>query len=276
MFAYQGHAWEDLGVKLGKLSRCHGAPPDHFNYAKAMCPICGLAREWDDLSIEHAPQQGGQSSFGPTVVRVLTCRLGCNNNANTLYEQPVSIENQRIGERPLAVPEFHQCGIHGGDGWVSGSGLVVPRSDDRRFMVDLKSAFLIAFVALGYRWALSAELAPIREAIRTGVRPSNDVAVMATLDPGPRSVVMDVAMPFRSAVVQHRNGAAFILPTVDAPRVPVTAEQLRRGNFTFGPTIAQEIPWPTLPKKESEVRAIMKAGHLFHYDHCQKHLPGYW
>ncbi len=46
-------------------------------------------------------------------------------------------------------------------------GLRVDRSPDTR-LTELRAAYLIAFVALGNRWALSPALDEIRDAIRAG------------------------------------------------------------------------------------------------------------
>lgn len=277
MFAYQAHAWEDLRVKLGRIKECHGFPPAEDDYKAIPCPLCGKACEAGDLSIEHVPQQGGQSTFGATAIKVLTCGgpQGCNNTANDLYERLVANENDRIALAPTSMGHQASCQIHGTVGWHQ-AGMVIPPNDDARFMTDLKSGFLLAFATLGYRFALADELAPVRDAIRTGKRPRPEFAVMAKFPADGRAVVMDIAAPWRSVVVKAADGTALILPTVGAPRLPFTPKQLRRGELSYRHARTQEIPWPTLQVREGDIEVIFRAGRLFHYDHCKKHLPGYW
>ncbi|MEV3938729.1 hypothetical protein AB0K52_22490 [Glycomyces sp. NPDC049804] len=274
MFAYQAHSWQRLGVKLGKLTTCSTFPPRHGDYKNAVCPFCIRARDYEDLAIEHAPQEGGQSRLGPWAMRFLSCEVDCNQHANRAFEQAASIEDNLIRQQPVNLSGTGLCDIHAPTGYFNGE-LIVPPDEDRRFLVDLKAGFSLGFTALGYRWSAAHELAPIREAIATAIRPSHRRAIMVRLPPGSLAV-LDVASPFRSTIIRGRNGISLMLPTVDAPTLPITDDQYLQGRFAFGPVQYQAVPWPARPKTKADVERLFLRGHLFHYDTCPKHLPGYY
>jgi hypothetical protein len=268
LYAYHGHAWEDLGVNLRKRARCHGFPPERATYRFIPCPICGQARTWAELTIEHVPQKGGQSAFGPAVLKILTCG-SCNNGANDKFERLVSITASPQAASPGSA--MGPCRSRRRTGW-SATGQVVAAITDAQFLTDLKSAFLLAFAALGYRYALAVELEPVREAIRTGIRCGEDVAVRADFPADGRAEVVYIDWPHRTVLVKAADGTGLLLPAIGAATLPFTPQQLRSGTVAIGPAAISAFPWPEeVPTGEAQFEAIYQTGNLFHYDHCRNH-----
>ncbi len=59
---------------------CVDPPPNPPRLAALHCPMCATSTQLDDLTADHAPPSGGQSSLGPAITAILTCR-NCNNDA---------------------------------------------------------------------------------------------------------------------------------------------------------------------------------------------------
>ena len=117
-----------------------------------------------EFSLEHAPQWANQSRLGPPWLLVSTCRP-CNSRvAGAKFESAAAI----VRKADDAAGRDPMCRAHGtghgervfNAGWMS--------SHEPVTLADLKSAYLIAFAVLGYSWATSARLAPLRRAIAGG------------------------------------------------------------------------------------------------------------
>lgn len=59
MFAYQGHAWEDLGSSLGRSNSAKVTRLDRMTTSASFVLMCIQARDYRELSEDHTPQQGG-------------------------------------------------------------------------------------------------------------------------------------------------------------------------------------------------------------------------
>lgn len=157
LIRYQQHAY------LHALtSKCSGF--ELLSDLPLQCPICNKFRPIADFSDDHAPQRNQESRrFGssPYVV-VLDCR-DCNGTPGRTYESLAA----ELQQGNVATEGSHECSIHG-----SLPGRFVDRPGYTPMGVtdasDLKTAFLIAFAALGYRWATHHTLDPVRQAIITG------------------------------------------------------------------------------------------------------------
>lgn len=132
-----------------------------------LCPLClNLLPEasWPDLSIEDAPpkQYDGEE-------RCMTCSSG-NNRAGGTYETRVRIRNDDRTARVARANPFVRTpsGLT-----VARQPLYTPMAVARQlarpstdeFRLELKSAYLIAFAALGHRYILGPGLDQVRELI---------------------------------------------------------------------------------------------------------------
>jgi len=172
-----------------------------------VCPIClRVFTEIDIrpdasgkrvLSIEHAPQRMHRS---PAVERCLTCRT-CNNEC--AFEAKTGKLNRirtadsfalplrsiprplKATEHGLLVQEHLQRHVHGK---MVGKGLLRPNAAPTRFsttstietLVELKTAYLIAFARLGYAFIFTPALNIVRQAILNGTPLRSCKSVLAS------------------------------------------------------------------------------------------------
>ena len=172
-----------------------------------VCPICLRVFTESDiradssgqrpLTIEHAPQKMHDS---PAVECCLTCRT-CNNECTfegkagklkrirtadsfALPHAPIP-RPLKATERGLLVQEYLQPHVHGK---VVAEGLIRPNSPPTRFstthsietLVELKTAYLIAFARLGYAYILTPAFNVVRDAILNGTPLPSCKSVLAS------------------------------------------------------------------------------------------------
>ncbi len=232
--------------------------------------MCALRLPLGEMTVEHAPQRGGQSRLGPAAVAVLTCQ-SCNNTAGRGFEgdaaalltddQPLDLAPGELDELTRRRAEVERI--------LSIRLLVTPLPF---LLSDVKSAYLIAFAALGYRWALSPEVRGVRAALTAGAEPSPRQATVVRakdgdLPAGP-GVVLEVARPAPCVIVTAATGYGVILPMPGSAIIPA-ANQLDR-------LTVRRYPWPQTAAhaRVNEVERAYRLGTLFHADLCHPHqLP---
>ncbi|WP_328991492.1 HNH endonuclease [Kribbella sp. NBC_01245] len=273
---YQTFAMEHYQERLswqatadtGVFSVCTDPVPNPPRQSALLCPFCGqiIAREL--MSKEDAPPRGGQSSLGATaVVVVLTCKR-CNNGLGATYEAEAATLKREDQVEELTA-EDHAA--------LSAARSVIERQVGVRIiarplafnMTDLKAAFVIAFGVLGYRWAMSPELQPVRNGIVNGYEPGKRSVQIIELGAGSSVIgdfVLELAAPEQCVVVVARTGRAVVLPIPGAPQIPTLRSKDVR---------ARHFPWPATAAhgRINEVERACLAGTLFHADLCHAHWP---
>lgn len=242
-----------------------GSPYDPPRLPFVLCPTCARPIPYDEMSIDHAPQQGGQSSLGPAVSVVLSCK-DCNGDAGRSYEQRASTTRQRV-ESSAGVPDLEYA--RGGDPVVS--AFLAGGSEHDLMLNDLKAAFLVAFATLGYQWALARQLEPIRRALLVEQLPDRKHARRLDIRyERPGNLVIEVHRPHPCIVVRPNNGPAVVLPMPGHPQIPEPDQ--------FGDSRTRTHEWPDLlgPHKSGagHYKMIVEAhaqGRLFHADYCHTH-----
>lgn len=273
IFAEQ-HYWQrrqSSGLILPAVTPvCGDLPPNPPRASRLHCPMCALKFALEEMTVEHAPQRGGQSRLGSAAVAVLTCRR-CNNTAGRGFEgdaavllnddQPENLTPGELDELTRQRAEVEQ---------VLGIRLLVTQLPF--YLSDVKTAYLIAFATLGYRWALASGLRGIRAALTAGAEPPPHQATVVQIKDGDLSaspgVVLEVARPAPCVIVTAATGYGVVLPMPGSASIPA-AHQLDQ-------LIARRYPWPQTAThaKVNEVERAYRLGTLFHADLCHSHqLP---
>ena len=248
-------------------SVCADPPPNPPRRNTLYCPICALSKPLTQMTVDHAPPQAGQSRLGGAAVAVLTCN-DCNNSIGLHYERAAAAIQHGIETAELTAEELVNL--------ANLRTLIEPFTPLRLLphpvavqMTDLKTAFLISFATLGYRWALADELRPIRRAIVAGREPGQTYALGFEAGTGSSmygsNVVLEVGAPHPCTIVIAANGAGMVLPlpgTALIPPPPVIDE-----------ITARSYPWPQTAGHSlaNEVSRAYRLGTLFHGDLCHSH-----
>lgn len=242
-----------------------GRPYDPPRVALLVCPTCGRPMPYDEMSIDHVPQRGGQSTLGPAVSTVLTCK-DCNGGAGRSYEMRASTLAQRL-DSSADLPDLEYA--RGGHPVAPDFVGVVSEHD--LILTDLKAAFLIAFATLGYQWALARQLEPIRQALLIEQVPELKHARRFDVrHQRPGNLVIEVHRPYPCVIVRAANGRAVVLPMPGHSQIPELHQ--------FGNSRTRTHEWPNLLGQHKSgaghYRMISEAheqGRLFHADYCHTH-----
>ncbi|MGI5151383.1 hypothetical protein ACQEVC_34305 [Plantactinospora sp. CA-294935] len=264
------HYWERLrspGLVLPAATPvCDDPVPNPPALSELHCPICALKKPFEEFSVEHGPQRGGQSRLGADVVAVLTCRA-CNNGSGRGYEaEAASIAP--VNE-PAEFTEEERAHLHRRrvelEKIVGFEVSVLPMAF---LLTDLKAAFTVAFATLGYRFALAPELRDIRQAITKGTEP--DPARMQMIhfregSPVTGGIVLEVAAPAPCIIVASSTGTGVVLPMPGAAVIPPP--------MSLTHLVARRYEWPETAAhaKVNEVARAYRLGTLFHGDLCHRH-----
>ncbi len=237
------------------------------------CPMCLRWLPRADFSLEHAPQWAHQSRLGPPWLLVSTCKP-CNSAAGSTFESvaaSVTEEDRAIGNDPLC--RVHGT-AHGGQtfnaGWMS--------SHEAVSVADLKSAYLIAFAVLGYSWATSRRLDPLRTAIATG-RTAGSADALETCglvaDPSAGRTVWEVSEPVPMIlVVAPASEMVVALPVPGNSDVGAACHAISGCTITF-----LNYPWPLMVRETERTLGVpgfhkpedaWDASLTFHLDRCDK------
>jgi len=188
LFVNQGHAYDHC---VDRCSNKTGKIPNPPTYRDMACPICGEVKGFNDFTEDHCPQRGGQSNFGGPSCIVLVCR-SCNGIPGKSYEGRTA--QMRKGDRSSDNRIMHgSYDVHGN---FTADGI----ADSSEMATDQKTAFLVAFAALGYRFALDPMYNHIRTSIYEGSTPPT----------GPIPAKMLVGLEDES-VYEHANGVVTVV-----------------------------------------------------------------
>lgn len=203
---YQNHA---LLHSWGNIVECDGIPSQKMPF-DLLCPICLTATHADEITLDHAPQQASQSRFGDRYTVVPVCRR-CNTNSGATYEGRAAEACSRFSNQD------RKCARHSPGDWSldEASGLYLPTARQSRNCCDLKTAYLLAFQALGYSWVLTRRLDGLRSAIVEGLD-STDWVSSCLEHHNVALFVREHSHPFPHVEVSGR-GYSVRLPCHDSP-----------------------------------------------------------
>ena len=264
------HYWERLrspGLVLPAATPvCDDPVPNPPALWELHCPVCALRKPFEEFSVEHGPQRGGQSRLGLDVVAVLTCRT-CNNGSGAEYEAeaasiaPADDLDEFTGEERAEL-DRRRVGL---EQIVGIDVRVLPLAF---LLTDLKAAFTVAFATLGYRFALARDLRDIRRAIAEGTEP--DLTRMQMIhfsEGGPvrGGIVLEVAAPAPCIIVASSTGTGVVLPMPGGAVIPPAT--------LLAHLTARRYEWPETAAhaKVNEVARAYRLGTLFHGDLCHSH-----
>ena len=242
LLVHQGHAFDHFARRCTNRRGAIPNPPDHRDLA---CPICGVVKGMNKFSQEHCPQRNGTSSFGGPQCVVMTC-TDCNNSASRYESKAAEVQ---LGSSPnkgnVAMMSERPSGLITIDGF----------EDEAVIAADLKTAFLVAFAALGYRFAFSSGLRPVRRSILNGS--SSDSAGPIEPDDAKQSGDLKVR--------EHSKGWVFVSGIGHTWSLPI-----RRGVAAPTAGRARTMSWPTTHTSGNhlEVSSHVGAGNFFHSDFC--------
>lgn len=236
---------------------CPGEPdgfaPNPPRQRQLACPICGQLRGLNDFNEEHAPQNAGHSSLGAPSCVVLSCRW-CNGRSGDGYEQRAGlIARQAVKPKPDIAYVRRDL--------TTGAETLSRFADQSQTATDLKSAFIIAFAALGYRFAFAPALHPIRQAIYDGTAPPEGMG-------GPLNVSDANFAPF--TVNECRPGAVVVMANDAGWLLPAGVEN-RLDDVT--PTVSgRSLAWPRAVHIGAwlQFETLTAEGRLFHADLCPR------
>lgn len=217
------------------------------------CPICGLVWGLNEFNEEHAPQDAGQSALGERACVVLTCEQ-CNKRSGDGFERRAGLI-ARNALTPNTEVVYVRRDLATG---LLRRGAVV---DQAQVATDLKSAFVIAFAALGYTFAFAPALRPIRQAIHDGTAPPEGWG-------GPIDQADTAFEPF--TVNECETGAVVVMGGERGWMLPAgptnTLDQLEVTNR------ARALAWPKAVEIGTwkQFEELTKLGHLFHADVCPR------
>ena len=209
---------------------------------------------FNDFQEDHCPQKSGQSSLSGRYCVVLTCHE-CNPLAGATYEAEADQikRGKREARRETAYVDKRPSGI-----WVVGGV-----KDNAEVLTDLKSAFLIAFAVLGYRFAFAPALRPIRASIIAGASPRT-AGGSPRFDGFPPHSVTEV---FSS---EDAVGSVVVAGEDHMWNLPAGSRALSDPSKA---TYQRTWDWPPIEKSGNRkaMQAMLEGGDLFHTDHCHKH-----
>ncbi|MFG1849651.1 hypothetical protein [Micromonospora carbonacea] len=282
---HQAHAldhFENIGavsvLGIPRAAICANGFPNPPTRTTLRCPLCLDLFPIGEMTEEHVPPRGGQSSLtsdGPRV-HVYTCRH-CNNTSGKTFEGDVS---DTLGLDEADVPEL-ACGVHGNRHVEKlPSGLLVMARDLPFAMTDYKASYLIGFATLGHRWAADHALDPVRDAIASYAAPDPKHGYLARMNnPTKVNFVYEVRSPQPCTIVHSAGGVAAVMPLPGHDTVPVNLDGLTISMRTYRwPDMYAEQVNPRKPHKpprkghHSLVPAAMRDGFLFHGDMCLSHV----
>ena len=269
LYRYQAHGLLDA------TGRCSGEPRREAVFDSELrevpCAICLTWCDLEGLDEDHAPQRKGQSNLGTPRITALTCKQ-CNQFAGRSYEGVVKNEND-----VLCQVETPFCTVHETWGFTQG-GLLVARSMLERQLVDIKSAYLIAFATLGYRWAASPRLDRLRGVLsgRTGLafaRNEFDVICGCTNGGLEAHFVYEVSLPVPAVLVTGAH-VGVLLPANRSPADVANTFHNRsdEGQVRLSGSVGWGAPWPldyTGSRPVAQVWRAMHCGSMFHVGRCE-------
>ena len=241
LLVHQGHAFDHFARRCANGQGAIPNPPDHRDLA---CPICGVVKGMNEFSQEHC-QKNGTSSFGGPQCVVMTCKA-CNSFASGYESQAAEVQRgSSPNKENVAITSERPSGLITIDGF----------EDEAVIAADLKTAFLVAFATLGYRFAFSSGLRPVRRSILKGS--SSDSA--GPIEPDDAKQSGDLK------VWEHSKGWVFVSGIGHTWSLPI-----RRG--VAAPTAggARTMSWPATHTSgnHTEVSSHVGAGNFFHSDFC--------
>ena len=259
LYGYAGHALAHLKVRRGEREDCPELPPDPDDYPTITCPLCLEDKAFGEFESDHTPQLSGGSYFGESVVTVLTCAQ-CNRTASLKYEKRAGDLAKRARDLGFeSSPLMCQCHPSPTVERLE-SGLLVHHDDTPRRLATMKSGFLLAFHILGYQWAASSALAPVREALLRGVLPPRRFGyVVGVNSDSDDLVVVDKRGPRPAVTVRGPGQYAVIFPGVGAKYAPEDPGGK-----------ARIYPWPYRPAGGKSINFLFAGGHLHHLDVCRR------
>jgi len=258
LFVFQGHSFDHF------MHHCDAEPDEPFpnppTHRAMGCPLCGRIVSFADFTEEHCPQRGGQSDFGGPACIVLTCST-CNSLTNELFEQKAGAvkHGQTAPEQNMG----HISVRTGSDLWV-----VESMGDASVTYTNLKTAFLVAFSVLGYRFAFAHVLDPVRKAIITGdIESELDSAFgeRPSAIGGPMSPThLEQREPF--TVLETHGAIVEVMADDFGWQFPVTDDLSQRTQQ------ARTYSWPKTHNSGSRQQFMdhWRNGALFHLEHCDR------
>ncbi|HCT79528.1 MAG TPA: hypothetical protein DGG94_04635 [Micromonosporaceae bacterium] len=260
------HAHQHYLARLGQARKCRGGFPELAKITHFKCPSCGRRVARADWSEDHAPVKRGSSvTLGSATTCVLTCEP-CNMRPGRRYEKD-AVNNSFAPELDINLPGMdsplfgrRRVQLH------QESGLYLVRDEIPFQRSVFKAGFLLAFATLGYTWAYSTGVRPVRAALPpTATVPSLEHGyVMRSHATGtarvPDNVVIEVVAPEPCMIVRAADGLSVVLPALGHGTVPRVAGDIR----------ARYYPWPRTDSTGQLVDREHNAGHLFHLDFCDR------
>jgi len=265
LFRFQGHSF---GHFVGECTASSGDlfpnPPKRRSMA---CPLCGFVQAFGDFTEEHCPQRAGQSDFGGAACIVLTCG-SCNKKTNELFEKfAAHVRQGRLQEKQT----MGHISISATDGlWI-----VESLGDAQVTYTNLKTAFLIGFAVLGYRFALAHALDEVRTAILTGDMDQTLDSADDLGEPSPiGGPIPQRHLPDRSpfTVLESTQGIVEVVGEDFGWQFPVNPDA------RLGTQDSRSYRWPTSHGSGSEAQFMQywQDNCLFHLEWCSEPADHPW
>lgn len=146
----------------------------------------------------------------------------------------------------------------------SGLFTVAGSMDEAGVLSDLKTAFLVAFAVLGYRFAFAPALKPIRAAIQAGIAPPIVVGQSERTADFPKFTVCEVT---------SGSGEFFVMVVGDRKMWNLPAGENTPSGKPPLESRLRPISWPEIERSGNRkaMQHFQTRGRLFHSDHCDKH-----
>lgn len=267
LLQFQTHAYMHYAYNLtgNVMYECKGKIDPIKSVEFMACPLCRKRKHISDFNIDHAPQKSGKSSFGEPSCAIYTC-IKCNYNAGKTFEYETSFVEEELSI-PNCLHSRSTCRVR------SGVWTVKDEIRDKVSLADLKSAYLIAFLVLGYEWGFHNNLIPIRSAIRGGDISNVDKHVFSICTHEKQKRVFEITSPYNGVAVTGSNGFSLILPHPQSKSniIDLVTSSRKSINALFNQAIEYE--WPQIftngkYRRSNRTEQHHDAKNLFHIHRC--------
>ena len=236
------------------------------------CPLCFVLTPFKLLTEEHLPPAKAPSRFGRAAAVALSCRP-CNEEAGRTFERSAARARSRGWQLAGHADERSR--------FISSQGLLVvsPSLATDVLLTDIKAAYLLAWLTLGYGWAHTVRLNGLRASIRTrqALNP-NDACVIGHLRPdfSEKILVTEFTGTEPCVLVSAGGGSGFgvLLPCHGTPDGPLEAMAVGPRAPSNSLVRPRRHDVPATVGSGPQVDREWDAERLFHIDRCNRDHDG--